>query len=83
MSQITPNLRYLTEKVPWVWENKHSIELKNLKGVIASTSVLGIFDDKKQIVVQTDASKDGLGCVILQEGKPIAFASRKKLKKSF
>ena len=39
------NLRYLTGKVPWVWENKHSIELKILKRVIASTSVLGIFDD--------------------------------------
>lgn len=28
-------------------------------------------------MVQTDASKDGLGCVLTQKGHPVAFASRK------
>ena len=35
------------------------------------------FDFRKDIVIQTDASADGLGCVLLQDAKPVAYASRK------
>lgn len=31
---------------------------------------------KKEIVIETGASKDGLGAYLLQEGHPVAFASR-------
>lgn len=34
------------------------------------------FDESKEIQIQCDASKDGLGCCILQDEKPISFASR-------
>lgn len=34
------------------------------------------FDPTKEIIVQCDASQNGLGCGLLQEGKPISFASR-------
>ena len=35
------------------------------------------FDLKKDIVIQTDASMDGVGCVLLQDNQPVAYASRK------
>jgi hypothetical protein len=35
---------------------------------------------KKDIVVYYDASRQGLGCVLMQEGKVVAYASR-QLKK--
>ena len=38
--------------------------------------VLAIYNLKLPVVVQTDASKDGLGCVIVQNEHPVANASR-------
>jgi hypothetical protein len=37
-------------------------------------------DIKKDFVVYYDASRQGLGCVLMQEGKVVAYASR-QLKK--
>jgi len=38
--------------------------------------VLAHFDPKKDIVIQSDASKDGLGCCLMQNKIPVAYASR-------
>ena len=37
---------------------------------------LPYFNPKSEITLQTDASKKGLGAVILQDSKPVMFASR-------
>ena len=37
---------------------------------------LKYYDRNKPVTLQCDASKKGLGACILQEGKPIAFASK-------
>ena len=34
------------------------------------------FDKDKDHIIQTDASKTGLGAVLLQEGQPVVYASR-------
>ena len=34
------------------------------------------FDKNKEHIIQTDASKTGLGAVLLQEGQPVVYASR-------
>lgn len=39
--------------------------------------VLSIADPNKNYVVCTDASKEGVGGVLMQEGKVIAYESRK------
>lgn len=41
-----------------------------------NSPVLTYFNSEKLIEIETDASKDGLGACLLQEGKPVAFASR-------
>lgn len=35
-----------------------------------------IFNETKEITIETDASKFGIGCCLMQNGKPISFASR-------
>jgi hypothetical protein len=38
--------------------------------------VLTLPDIKKDFVVYCDASMQGLGCVLMQEGKVVAYASK-------
>ena len=39
--------------------------------------VLAYYDVRKDVTKQCDASKSAVGAVLLQEGRPIAYASRK------
>jgi ribonuclease HI len=53
---------------------------QELKRRLTIAPVLTLPDIKKGFVVYCDASKQGLGCVLMQEGKVVAYASR-QLKK--
>ena len=47
-----------------------------VKQNITDTPVLAYFDPDKELVLQVDSSKDGLGSALLQDGKPIEYASQ-------
>ncbi|XP_075507477.1 uncharacterized protein LOC142544302 [Primulina tabacum] len=51
-------------------------QLKILKEKLASTPVLILRAENKDFTIYSDASKEGLGCVLMQEGRVIAYASR-------
>lgn len=77
LSKITAPLRNLTRlDVEWNWSTEHLNSVNNLKHLMTNSPVLTYFDSKKPIEIETDASKDGLGACLLQDGKPVAFASR-------
>ena len=40
------------------------------------STLLYNFDENKDIIIQTDSSKNGIGCVLLQKNKPVCFASK-------
>ncbi|KAG7559449.1 Integrase catalytic core [Arabidopsis thaliana x Arabidopsis arenosa] len=48
----------------------------NLKTMLTSTPVLALPEEGEQYAVYIDASRVGLGCVLMQQGKVIAYASR-------
>jgi glutaredoxin-related protein len=58
---------------------------QELKKRLTTTPVLTLPDIKKDFVVYYDASRQGLGCVLMQEGKVVAYASRhlKKHKENY
>lgn len=62
------------------WTANHESEWAHLKRMLTTAPVLAFYDSSKRIKLSTDASKDGIGAVLLQaEGehwKPIAYASR-------
>ena len=39
--------------------------------------VVAYYDVKKEVTIQCDTSKNAVVAVLLQEGRPIAYASRK------
>lgn len=77
LSRRTANLRKLTHHgAEWLWTSEHDKELDDILSSITKAPVLAIFDPTKPCTIQTDSSKDGLGCVLLQDHGPVAFASR-------
>lgn len=77
LSDVTEPLRRLTDKgAEWLWSKQHENAWKTVKSLMTSAPVLAYFDEKKEVTIQCDASDSGLGAVLLQEGRPIAFSSR-------
>lgn len=60
----------------WQWQHEHEDAVKKLKIALRNAPALRRFDPKKQLIIQADVSKDGLRACLLQEGHPIACASR-------
>ena len=50
---------------------------------MSSTPVLETLDFSKPFVIECDASGFGIGAMLMQEGHPIAFESRKLNKREF
>eukprot|EP00253_Pinus_taeda_P017918 PITA_17918 len=59
----------------WTADCQRSFE--QLKHLLTTAPVLCVADPEKEYVVCTDASKEGVGGVLMQEGKVIAYESRK------
>ena len=64
------------EKVPFNWGPEHQSAFDLMKMEIASTPVLAYHNPKKKTVLQTDAIIKGLGACLLQDEKPVYFASK-------
>ncbi len=77
LSQISEPLRQLTKKEnPFIWDNTHDEAFTTIKNLITKPPVLKYYDPASPLVLQCDASDHGLGAALLQNDKPVAFASR-------
>ena len=77
LSETFEPLRKLTHKgEPWEWKEEHDIAMAEIKQLLTSAPILSFYDPDKELTIQCDASKAGLGTTLLQEGKPLAYASR-------
>ncbi|KAA0054785.1 pol protein [Cucumis melo var. makuwa] len=76
-SRIATPLTQLTRKgAPFVWSKACEDSFQNLKQKLVTTPVLTVPDGSGSFVIYSDASKKGLGCVLMQQGKVVAYASR-------
>lgn len=76
LSQKNQNLRnLLREDVLWHWSPQHESEFNFLKEAIMKAPFLNYFDPNKELVLSVDASSFALGAAILQEKRPLAYAS--------
>ncbi len=76
-ASLTAPLRQLLRKdIAFQWQPEHDKAISALKTAMTNSPVLRYYDPNTALTIQTDASKDGLGSCLLQEGQPIAYASR-------
>ena len=77
MSTITHPIRELLKlDVIFEWAEPQERAFHKVKEVLSKQPVLAYFDVAKPVTISCDASQSGLGAVILQENKPVAFATR-------
>ena len=79
LSTITAPMRQLLSKdVEFLWDEPQIRAFDEVKNILTSSPgpVLAYFDPAKDLTLQVDASKFGLGASLLQEGRPIAYASK-------
>ncbi|KAM5578041.1 hypothetical protein ABKV19_008388, partial [Rosa sericea] len=74
---IAAPLTKLTRKgVRFIWSENCERSFQELKNRLTSAPVLALPDDSGEYVIYSDASRQGLGCVLMQHGNVIAYASR-------
>ena len=76
-SLIAAPLTRLTRKgVKYEWSEDCEQSFQELKSRLTMAPVLALPTPGVEYVVFSDASRQGLGCVLMQEGRVIAYASR-------
>ncbi|KAA3486012.1 integrase [Gossypium australe] len=72
----SPMTKLLQKDVKFEWSEKCQKSFDQLKTLLTEAPVLVQPESGKEFVVFSDASLNGLGCVLMQEGKVVAYASR-------
>ena len=74
---LAPLTKLTSKKVPFDWKPEHQQAFERIKLVLSKETLLRYPDFSKEFEIHTDASQAQLGAVISQDGKPIAFYSRR------
>ncbi|GFO25997.1 retrovirus-related pol polyprotein from transposon gypsy [Plakobranchus ocellatus] len=72
---MQPLQNMLKKDVPFIWSDSQEKAFQAIKQAIIDSPTLAIYDPAKELVLENDASEYGVGSVLLQDGKPLAFAS--------
>ncbi|GKD83091.1 putative reverse transcriptase domain-containing protein, partial [Tanacetum coccineum] len=76
-SKIVKSLTILTQKSKtFDWGEEQELAFQTLKDKLCNAPILALPDGPKEFVVYCDTSGIGLGCVLMQKGKVIAYAFR-------
>jgi hypothetical protein len=79
LSAVTEPLRQLIKQgsdANFYFDEVHRQSFTKLKKMMTTAPVLKYYSMTEPITVTCDASQSGLGCAILQGGRPVAYASK-------
>ena len=72
----SPLTKLLRKDVKFEWNDKCQATFEQLKQLLIEAPVLTQPTPGKEYTLYSDASRIGLGCVLMQDGKVVAYASR-------
>ena len=76
-ASICEPLRRLTKQdAEWNWTSEQEDAFERLKSIMSSDTVITYYNPTRQINILVDASPVGLGAIMSQDGKVVAYASR-------
>ena len=83
LAKFLPHLSQISEPLGelirngrhFAWEKPHDDAFLEIKKLISTPPVLKYYELNKDLTLKCDASDHGLGTALIQEGKPVAFAS--------
>jgi len=73
---IAKPLTQLLKKGAFNWTEEATVAMHHLKMALTAAPILGFPDFSQPFVVETDASSNGIGAVMRQGRKPLAFLSK-------
>ena len=77
LSELAEPIQELSkEKVPFNWGPEHNEAFCLIKKEITAALILAYYNPNKPTILQMDASCKGLGACLLQNEKPVYFASK-------
>ena len=71
-----PMMRLTQKEVKFEWNDSCEEAFQELKRRLTSTPILIVLKGGQRYTVYCDASKDRLGCVLMQPGRVVAYVSR-------
>ena len=74
---VAPMTRLLQKNVRFEWSEKCQSSFEKLKAYLTEAPVLTQPTFSKEYVIFSDVSLNGFRCVLMQEGKVVAYASLK------
>ena len=69
-------LRQMLNQETWQWTQRQDEAFEKVKRLVSHAPILRFFDPKVTLEGQADASSQGLGFCLMQQGQPLSFASR-------
>ena len=77
LSELCEPLRRLTHKgVEWNWSIEQEKAFESVKQAVTSAPILRYFNSNEPVEGQGDASVNGIGFVLMQNGQPVSYSSR-------
>ena len=62
--------------VQFEWGSHQEESFQKIKEILTAAPELAYYDVRKPVTITCNASKSGLGAALLQDSKPVAYASR-------
>ena len=72
---VAPMIRLTWKEVKFEWNDLYERAFQELKRKLTSAPIMMILERGQRYTVYCDALKDGLGCILMQSGRVVAYGS--------